>query len=105
VRLYVGNQSRNYSMTFNLFQVSFMNQVSSAMEPKLAELPPGVYFVALTVVDTSGRESGFSNELRVDTRMSTARSSNPVPAVDVVSAGVHVLWAGLQAGELTGPRA
>jgi hypothetical protein len=70
VRLYVGKQTRSYDTKFDLSGVMSMNAVSSALEPRLARLlaQPGVYFVALTFVDRKGRESGFSNEIRVDTR-------------------------------------
>jgi hypothetical protein len=107
VRVYVGTQSGTYSDSFSLFDVRTMEQISSAMEPKLAQIlaQPGVYFIALTVVDTRGRESGFSNELRVDTRMGGVLSAGALRNLDPVSAGHPIAWADLCTGELPGLRA
>ena len=76
VRLYVGNETRSYDKTFELTNVTSMNDVMSAVEPRLAQIldQPGVYFVALTLVDRRGRESDFSNEIRVDTRSADTAS-------------------------------
>ncbi len=70
VRMYVGTETGSYDRTFELTNVTTMNGVSSAVEPRLAQIlaQPDVYFVALTFVDPQGRESRFSNEIRVDTR-------------------------------------
>jgi hypothetical protein len=75
VRLYVGKKARSYDMNFDLMNIQTVNSVSMASEPRLARLleqQPGVYFIALTFVDRKGRESIFSNEVRVETRPRTA---------------------------------
>jgi len=74
VRLYVGKQSRAYDVSFDLRQVQLANRDIMASEPGLKRIleMPGVYFVALTSVNASGRESDFSNEIRIDTRVSQA---------------------------------
>lgn len=87
VRLYVGKQTRSYDTTFELTGVQNMNAVLTAIEPRLARLlgQPDVYFVALTFVDRRGRESGFSNEVRIDTRGRGTAS---------VQSALHALWSG-----------
>jgi hypothetical protein len=72
VRVYVGFQPRVYDTTVELrnFQIGSMGDVA-AMDPRLSALlsEPRLYFLALTSVDARNRESGFSNEIRIDRRV------------------------------------
>ena len=69
VRVYVGTASRRYDSTFDLTPsgLAFGTGILSSTSPELASFlsSPGEYFVALTAVDASGRESELSNELRL----------------------------------------
>jgi hypothetical protein len=106
VRVYVGTGPRDYNVTFDLFEVQTMNDVARAMEPRLGQvlLEPGVYFVALTVIDTAGRESDFSNELRIDTRGGTARADGS-RELALLSLRHMQVWAGVGEDERAGARA
>jgi hypothetical protein len=106
VRVYVGTGTRDYNVTFDLFEVQTMDDVARAMEPRLGQvlLEPGVYFVALTVVDTAGRESDFSNELRVDTRGGTARADGS-RELALLSRQHMRVWARVGEDERAGDRA
>jgi len=99
VRVYVGKQTRSYDNTFDLFEVQTMSQVASAMEPRLARIlsEPGTYFVSLTVVDTAGRESAFSNEIRVEKQGNVASAASSIPQSPV--------WTCALLPELAGRRA
>ncbi len=74
VRLFIGTKSGDYNRDVVLKSVTLDGRRGTAMESVLANTlnKPGVYFVALKVIDTSGRESDFSNELRIDTRVGSA---------------------------------
>lgn len=71
IRAYVGLAPGKYEVSVDLREIEIgAGGRASATEPELARIltEPGLYYVALTSVDVSGRESSFSNELRFDRR-------------------------------------
>ncbi len=57
-RVYYGDKSRSYG---NVIVV----EGNSTFEVKDSSVPKGTYYVAVTAVDSDGRESGYSQELIV----------------------------------------
>ena len=53
-QIYFGTSSGNYTEVLN---------VADATEYTLNDVPPGIYFIAVTAYDTSGNESAYSNEV------------------------------------------
>lgn len=68
VRLYIGTAPGAYELTIDLHAFEIGDGEIVATDSGLASIlsQPGVYYAALTAVDTEGRESVFSNELRVE---------------------------------------
>jgi hypothetical protein len=71
-KLYYGNKSRTqatYTQT-----VLIDNKWATTKE---LTLPDGVYYFALTALDSSGNESGFSSEVRAEISEATAPLGKP----------------------------
>ena len=71
-RLHYGNRSRTqatYTQT-----VPINNRYATTWE---LTLPDGVYYFALTAVDSGGNESGFSNEVRAEIPEVTSSPGQP----------------------------
>jgi len=75
--VYYGTQQRNYGPPVPVADTT--RHTLSGLEEG------GVYYIALSAVDTSGNESGFSNEISV--KVSSNIPSNGLPVVAVTSSG------------------
>ena len=101
VRAYVGLAPKVYEVQVDLMGANVGRDGRGMItNPTLARVlsEPRIYYVALTSVDTQGRESAFSNEITLDLRQPNA--APPPPRMDPSSGNPS----GGGGGPMTGPR-